>query len=300
MKHDVEPMQDTTKTSAAAQWPFLARFIEREAALGAWAEAKGRTAHFIYEFVRFGVKQAWACLFAGLMLMLILATYLLYPKTASLTRYDFLTLAAITIQAAMLWTKLETWEEARVILVFHVVGTVMEIFKTSVGSWIYPEASVLRIAGVPLFTGFMYACVGSFIARCWRLFDFQFTRHPPLWALGLLSLAIYINFFTHHFLVDLRSVLFVAAAALLGPCVIHYKIWKEHRAMPLLLAALLAAGFIWFAENIGTFSAAWIYPNQKAGWKPVSIAKFGSWFLLMIISYTLVVALNTVADRRRH
>jgi uncharacterized membrane protein YoaT (DUF817 family) len=33
---------------------------------------------------------------------------------------------------------------------------------------------------VPLFTGFMYAAIGSYIARCWRLFDFRFTRHPPL------------------------------------------------------------------------------------------------------------------------
>ena len=80
--------------------------------------------------------------------------------------------------------KLETWEEAKVILVFHVVGTIMEIFKTWKGSWIYPEPSLLRSVGVPLFTGFMYAAVGSFMARCWRLFDFEFRRHPPIWALG--------------------------------------------------------------------------------------------------------------------
>ena len=299
MKPEFEPVPDTTKASAATQWPLLARFIEREAALGDRAEARGTLSHFVYEFVRFGVKQAWACLFAGLMLVLIVATYLWYPKGAALARYDFLTLAAIAIQAVMLWSKLETWEEAKVILVFHVVGTVMEIFKTAMGSWIYPEPSVLRIAGVPLFTGFMYACVGSFIARCWRLFDFQFTRHPPLWALGLLSLAIYINFFTHHYVVDIRPVLFVAAAALLGPCTIRYKIWTVHRQMPLLLAALLTALFIWFAENIGTFSAAWIYPNQKAGWQLVPLAKYGSWFLLMIISYTMVAGLNGAAERNR-
>ena len=43
----------------------------------------------------------------------------------------------------MLAFRLETWEEAKVIFVFHVVGTAMEIFKTSVGSWIYPEPSLL-------------------------------------------------------------------------------------------------------------------------------------------------------------
>lgn len=280
------------RESAAARWAPLARFIEREQAIGIAAEARGPLSHFAYEFVRFGIKQAWACLFAGIMLALIVATHLWYPKGATLARYDFLTLAALAVQATMLATRMETWEEARVIAVFHVVGTVMEIFKTAVGSWIYPEPSVLRIAGVPLFTGFMYAAVGSFMARCWRLFDFRFTRHPPLSALGLLSAAIYVNFFTHHYVMDMRYGLFAAAILLLGPATIHYRIWKVHRSMPLLLAAVLTAGFIWLAENVGTFTAAWIYPSQRNGWHLVSVAKFGSWFLLMIISYTLVAALN--------
>ncbi len=280
-------------TSGAAGWPLLARSIVRERQLARWAAGR-RATLFAYEFVRFGVKQAWACLFAALMLVLIVGTWALYPKGAALARYDFLVLAAIAIQAAMLWARLETWEEARVILVFHVVGTVMEIFKTAMGSWVYPEESVLRIAGVPLFTGFMYAAVGSFMARCWRLFDFRFTRHPPLWALGVLSLPIYVNFFTHHFVWDVRPALILAAVLLLGPGVIHYRIWRVHRRMPLLLAALLTAGFIWLAENIGTFAGAWIYPHQRGGWTLVSVAKLNAWFLLMILSYTMVAALNGV------
>jgi uncharacterized membrane protein YoaT (DUF817 family) len=281
-------------TSAARLWAPLARFVAREHALGEWAEANGKFAHFAYEFVRFGVKQAWACLFGALMLALLIGTYLFYPQNAGLARYDFLVIAAVGIQLAMLAFKLETLEEAKVILVFHVVGTVMEIFKTAMGSWIYPEASVLRIAGVPLFTGFMYAAVGSYIARCWWLFDFQFTRHPPLWAISLLAVAIYINFFTHHYTWDARPILFLAAAVLFGPCMIYFKVWKMHRRMPLLLGLVLVALFIWFAENIGTFTAAWAYPNQKHGWQMVSIAKLGSWFLLMIISYVLVAWINGV------
>ncbi len=280
-------------SSGAADWPVLARFIEREARIAAWAARRSDTL-FVYEFVRFGVKQAWACLFAALMLGLIIGTWALYPKGAWLARYDFLVLAAVAIQITMLWTRLETPEEARIILVFHMVGTVMEIFKTSMGSWIYPEASILRIGGVPLFTGFMYAAIGSFMARCWRLFDFRFTRHPPLWALGVLSLAIYVNFFTHHFVWDIRPALILAAVLLLGPGVIHYKIWQVHRRMPLLLAAVLTAGFIWIAENIGTFTSAWIYPHQRGGWTLVSLAKWNAWFLLMILSYTMVAALNGV------
>ena len=285
-------------SSGTSDWPVLARFVEREAGIAEWA-ARRRDTLCLYEFVRFGVKQAWACLFAALMLSLIIGTWALYPKGAWLARYDFLVLAAVAIQAVMLWARLETLEEARVILVFHLVGTIMEIFKTSMGSWIYPEESILRIGGVPLFTGFMYAAVGSFMVRCWRLFDFQFTRHPPLWALGVLSVAIYVNFFTHHFFWDVRPALILAAVLLLGPGVIHYKIWRVHRRMPLLLAAVLTAGFIWLAENIGTFTSAWLYPHQKAGWTLVSLAKLNAWFLLMILSYTMVAALNGVEHSQK-
>ena len=283
---------ESHRQSAARLWAPLARFIDWEAQLGEAAEARGPAAHFAYEFVRFGVKQAWACLFGALMLMLLIATHLFYPKGAELARYDFLVIAAVLIQVVMLGFKLETIEEAKVILVFHVVGTVMEIFKTSVGSWLYPEPSSASDRRVPLFTGFMYASIGSYIARCWRLFDFRFTRHPPLWALGLLSAAIYVNFFAHHYTWDFRPVLFATAVVLIGPCTVYYRIWKTYRHMPLLLGLVLVALFIWFAENIGTFTAAWAYPNQRHGWELVSIGKLGSWFLLMLISYTLVASLN--------
>lgn len=32
----------------------------------------------------------------------------------------------------------------------------MFVYETAMGSWTYPEPSVLRIGGVPLFTGFGY------------------------------------------------------------------------------------------------------------------------------------------------
>jgi uncharacterized membrane protein YoaT (DUF817 family) len=250
------------RASAAALWAPLARFIEMEAQLGHWA-GKRRATAFLYEFVRFGVKQAWACLFGGIMVGLLIATYAVYPRDAALARYDFLFLGALAVQAGMLYFRLETLEEAKVILLFHIVGTAMEVFKTSVGSWIYPEDAFFRIAGVPLFSGFMYASIGSYIARAWRLFDFQFTRHPPLWALYLLSVAIYVNFFAHHYAVDVRLGLFVAVALLFGRSWIHYRVWQVRRPMPLLLGLFLVALFIWFAENIGTLTRTWLYPHQS-------------------------------------
>lgn len=244
------------------------------------------------EFLVFGLKQGWACLFGGAMLALIMATKLWWPDHAWLARYDVLFLAALAIQLAMLGFKLETWSEAKVILVFHAVGTVMEIFKTSAGSWIYPEEAFFRIGGVPLFSGFMYAAVGSYLARVSRIFDMRYTGYPPLWATALLAAAIYVNFFAHHFTVDIRYGLFAATAILFFRTTVHYRVFRFRHRMPLLLGFLLVALFIWFAENIGTWSRAWIYPNQNEGWAPVSIQKLGAWYLLMIISFVLVTLVH--------
>lgn len=279
---------ETRQVNSGPRWPLLVALAEREETTGAWFASRGKLSSGLYELLRFGIKQGWACLFGGILLGLIIATRLWYPEQAALPRYDALVIACIIIQIALLWFKLETLEEAKVILVFHIVGTVMELFKTSVGSWHYPEASYFRLAGVPLFSGFMYAAVGSYLFRVWRLFDFKFTAHPPLWALGVLSSAIYLNFFINHFGIDLRWPLVIAAVVLFRRTVIFFKVWKVHRRMPLLLGFFLVALFIWFGENIATGAGAWLYPNQTGGWAMVSPSKLTSWFLLMLISYTLV------------
>ena len=196
-----------SEPSTAAIWPPLRRFISREHRLGRFM-ARRRWTSALYEFIRFGLKQGWACLFGGIAVSLMIATWWFYPATASLPRYDFLFLCMIAVQIALLAGRLETSEEAKVILIYHVVGTAMEIFKTSVGSWIYPEPNFFRISGVPLFSGFMYACIGSYLCRAWRLFDFEFSHHPRRLGLTALSVAIYVNFFSHHFMPDLRWLLF--------------------------------------------------------------------------------------------
>jgi uncharacterized membrane protein YoaT (DUF817 family) len=249
---------------------------------------------FILEFWWFGLKQAYACLFGGLLLATIVATYLLWPENAALARYDFLFIAAIAIQAGLIAFKLEQPEELKVIFIFHLVGTLMEIFKTHVGSWSYPEENLIRIAGVPLFSGFMYSAVGSYIARAWRIFDFRFVQYPRKeWTL-LLCILIYINFFSHHYIWDLRYGLFAMTLWLYGGTRIFYRPYGVYRWMPLLLGFVLVSFFIWIAENLGTFAAAWVYPNQREGWRIVSFSKMGSWFLLMIISFVLVTLVKPV------
>lgn len=272
----------------------MSRFTSVEARIDALAHGvldrlpAGGLSGALAEFLVFGLKQAWACLFGGLMLALILATRNMPNGMFGLARYDLLFLAALGIQAAMLAFRLEKPAEAKVILIFHVVGTVMEIFKTSVGSWTYPEESFFRIGDVPLFSGFMYAAVGSYIARISRIFDMRYTAYPPLWATTCLAAAIYINFFAHHFVVDMRYLLFAATTLLFVRTTVHYRVFRFRHRMPLLVGFLLVALFIWVAENIGTWSRAWLYPSQADGWTPVSIHKLGAWYLLMIISFVLV------------
>lgn len=258
------------------------RFARVRARLEAAQPTQGPAA-ILYEFALFVLKQGWACLFGALMLALLLATHFLYPTNAPIARYDALTIAAVLIQVLMLRFRLESWDEAKVILAFHVTGTVMEVFKTAHGSWIYPEAGVLRVGAVPLFSGFMYAAVGSYIARVWRIFDFRFTGYPPRWATIALAAAIYINFFAHHWLPDARMILFAATGLMFLRTRIYFTVWRAPRWMPLLLGWLLVALFIWFAENIGTFSHSWRYPSQTDAWSLVPIGKIGAWYLLMII-----------------
>jgi uncharacterized membrane protein YoaT (DUF817 family) len=252
---------------------------------------------WLYEFLLFGFKQGWACLFGALMLILLFGTYLFYPRDTALARYDFLTIGAVAIQGGMIAFRLETWREARVILIFHLVGTVMELFKTALGSWEYPEANLLRIGGVPLFSGFMYAAVGSYIARVRRIFDFRFSHYPNIFATQALAAAIYVNFFAHHWLPDLRILLFATLAVLFRRTRVWFRVWRDDRWMPLIVGFFLVAGFIWFAENIATFSHAWVYPSQRGGWTMVSPEKLGAWYLLMYISFVLVAALDRPRER---
>jgi uncharacterized membrane protein YoaT (DUF817 family) len=138
----------------------------------------------------------------------------------------------------------------------------------------------------------MYASVGSYLARVTRILDVRYRRYPNIWVTVGLAVLIYANFFTHHFLPDLRIVLFAGVAAAFGPTWVYYRPYQKLRRMPLLLGFGLVTLFIWGAENIGTFAAVWVYPNQRHGWQLVRLGKYGSWLLLMIISFVLVTLVH--------
>ena len=264
-----------------------ARVAAFDATMRPWARRSRWRGH-AYEFLLFGLKQAWACLFGGGMLALLMGTALFWPKDAPVARYDFLVFAALGLQAALLALRLEKPREALVIFIFHVVGTAMEVFKTAHGSWTYPEPSLLRIGGAPLFSGFMYACVGSYIARAIRLFDIRFVRYPPVWMPWIVALAAYANFFTHHYLPDIRIGIYIASGLIFARSWFTFRPDLIERRMPVIVGLVLVALFIWFAENLGTLAKAWIYPSQADGWRMVPISKLGAWYMLTLLSWVLV------------
>jgi len=245
----------------------------------------------------FMIKQAWAALFGGLLLAAIIFTR--FVELPWLARYDWLFIWAVLVQICMLVFRLENPREVIAIVLFHLVGLGMELFKTSgnIGSWVYPEESVIRLLTVPLFSGFMYAAVGSYIARAWRVLHLRFTRYPNRLFTILLALFIYINFFTHHYTYDIRYFLFAGVALLYGRSRVYFRPHQREYSMPLIMGFILVAFVVWLAENAATFSSVWLYPSQYSTWQMVGVEKWGSWFLLMIISFIMIDILRVVFRR---
>lgn len=246
----------------------------------------------VWEFIVFGAKEARACIFAGSFFALLFLSN--HIPLFGFARYDFLLLSAIALQIILFATKIETWDEVKTIFLFHIVGTILELFKTSalVGSWSYPEEAFFKIATVPLFAGFMYAAVGSYIAQAWRIFKLELKEPPNYLATLALGILIYLNFFTNYFLPDFRLILIPAVFLLFARTTVYFTVIQTKRRMPLALAFCLIAFFIWIAENLSTFWGAWQYPNQVHVWNAVSTNKITSWFLMVIISFILVAYLK--------
>ncbi len=266
------------------------RNIERR--LGDWMRAW--LPAVMSEFVMFVLKLAWASLFGGLLLIALIVTSGIWQDDWNVARYDVLFFIAIGLQVLFLALRLETLNEARVILLFHLTGTAMELFKVHAGSWAYPGPGLMKIWDVPLFSGFMYASVGSFMARVIRIFEMRFAPYPPFWWTLLLAIAIYVNFFSHHFLPDIRLGLFAATVFIYAKTWVWFRIGDTDYRMPMLVASVLSAFFLWVAENVGMQTKTWIYAGHSAeDWVPLS--KMGSWYLLLFVSFVTVTLVSRQA-----
>ena len=253
----------------------------------------------LLEFLFFGIKEARACLFAGLFFVAVFAI----PRSGVLgvPRYDVLLIIALLIQAVMVWAKLETIDELKAITLFHLIGFALEVFKTSgaIQSWSYPDFAHTKVFGVPLFSGFMYAAVGSYMIQAWRLLDLRIDHHPPYWMAWGVALLVYANFFTHHFIGDYRWYIAALALGLYARSVVIFRPMDRERRMPLVLAFILIGFFIWLAENISTFFSIWQYPDQLGAWSVVHVAKWSSWSLLVIMTFTIVANLKHIKETVR-
>lgn len=246
--------------------------------------------------LHFGYQEAMSCLFPVFIFgSLALSKLVTIP---GLPRYDLLLLLCLLFQIFMVKSGLESRDELKVITVFHVIGLCLEIFKVHMGSWSYPEDAYSKVFGVPLYSGFMYASVASYLCQAWRRLEVSLTGWPNQIIATILGAMIYLNFFTHHYIWDLRWVLMAAIFIVFWKTRVYFTVANERFFMPIPLGYFLIGFFIWIAENIATFLGAWNYPNQRAGWELVHLSKISSWFLLVIVSFIIVAELKHAKSRR--
>ncbi len=244
---------------------------------------------FLAQLLRFGWLEARSCVFAaGVFAGLAIAWLVPLP----VDDYDFLLGWCIALTLGFWALGLETWREVLVIVGFHLLGLGLEVFKVAQGSWSYPGDGGFRVGGVPLFSGFMYAAVGSYICQAWRNFDLRVSHYPPV-ATTVVAVAVYANFFTHHYWWDARLVLALAMLLVLWRCRVHFTVGSARYRMPLALSFLLIGLFLWLAENAATFLDAWKYPGQVDVWEAVHTSKVGSWALLVSMSFVLVATVKS-------
>lgn len=248
------------------------------------------------QLFHFGWEQALSCLFPVVIFASLAITQII--PLPFLSRYDWLLIIFLLMQWWMAHSGLETRDELKVITLFHLIGLALEIFKVHMGSWSYPEEGYFKIFGVPLYSGFMYASVASYLCQAWRRLKVNLVKWPPFIVVIPLASAIYLNFFTHHFLIDIRWFLTGLIILVFLKSGVTYEVNRIRYRMPLALAFLLIGFFIWIAENIATFFGAWEYPNQTDVWSLVHLGKVSSWVLLVIVSFLIVATLKQIKERK--
>lgn len=247
--------------------------------------------------IDFTWQEAASCFFALYILLVLMLTR--YFPVPVIPRYDVMLIACLIMQVAMVWIfKIETVDELKVICLFHLLGTTMEIFKIHMGSWSYPGDAYSKVFGVPLYGGFMYASVASYITQAWRRLDLRLTNFPSSGLNFLIGCFIYLNFFTHHFIYDFRYIILTTVIIAYWKTKVDFVVAGQTLRMPVKVAFLLTGFFIWLAENIATFFGAWQYPNQAHNWKLVHPGKVTSWLLLFIVSFLIVAQLKRIKATR--
>jgi uncharacterized membrane protein YoaT (DUF817 family) len=261
---------------------------------------RSRVAFFTRQSIEFLRQGVISSLFPVVILVSLGVTAFTYKHglgVPGVARYDLILIVCLLTQYIMWKTRLETTDEVRVIAVFHLLGLALELFKTGMGRWSYPEPSLFRLATVPLYSGFLYASVASCYCQAWRRMDLKLEHYPGSKWPSVLALAVYLNFFSNLILPDARWLIFAGVVAVYWRTRIRFTINRVEHSMPLALSFALVGLFVYVAENIGTLLGGWLYPNQHAGWQLVDSGKWSSWSLLVIISFIVVAVLKDVKAR---
>ena len=245
------------------------------------------------QLVRFGWIEAQCCLFAVLFYVgLAIVRAVPLPVDPA----DALLVWCLGVTLVLWLVGWETAREVGVIFGFHLVGLALELFKVRQGSWSYPDTGHASIGGVPLYSGFMYAAVGSYVCQAWRRFHLRITGYRVR-RTAVVAGLVYLNFFTSHVVWDLRLPLALLLLLTTWRTRVHFTVGVRRYAMPLALSFVLIGFFLWVAENAATLLRAWQYPSQESVWTLVHPAKVGSWSLLVVVSIVLVAAVKAYEGR---
>lgn len=243
---------------------------------------------YIKAFIYLMIELIKSSLFA--MLFFVCFAFGKYVTSFWLVLGDFMFICVIIIQIILIATKYESRQECKIILIYHLLGFAMEAFKThpAIGSWSYQYIGSFALLNVPLYSGFMYSAIGSFLFQSIHRLKLRFTYFPSFYIAIPIVALIYINFFSHHFLPDIRYILFGSVMIVAYKTYSYFELKGKVYRMHALLSIFLASLCIWIAENIATFLWARVYPNQQLWRHLVSFHKIWSRFLLFILSAVIV------------
>lgn len=242
--------------------------------------------NYLIQFFSFGFKQLVGVTFG----LLIVIGFILTINSSY--RYDILFVYAIVIQVLLYKIGFENKRDILVVTIFHLIGLSMELIEVGInGSWSYNSSGIFYIASVPIFTGFMYASIGSYMAKEFKLLKLRMEGMPSNIVLIIFSIAIYANFILNNHIFDYRYILIFIMLVLYNPVKLYFTPGRTEYKFNLPLAFFLIGFFIWIAENISTYLGIWSYPNQVPIWHFVHFSKITSWMLLSIVSFNLVYML---------
>ena len=205
--------------------------------------AESRWSSWFRELLAFGYKNAISCISPVFIFGMLAISRMFDPSI--LPRYDFLLMVCVLAQIILFLSGIESKREVAVIFIFHGLGVLLEWHKVNVGSWSYPEEAYTKFFGVPLYSGFMYSSVASYICRAWDNFDLKIVQWPHSALAISVGAIIYLNFFTNAFMMDVRWHIIPALCAIFWKTKVEFNSNGVIRQMPMLLSFVLSGFFIW-------------------------------------------------------